>query len=226
MSKKQEPWKLDDKSGSLFMMPNNEEFEQAIPSTSAPYVFMQPVDDLAAGHVLISDILKHRVASILSQSGFYFHLPSIRRMEQGFERMKAELDFWAWPKTTCLGHFNKTKEEQNEAAYFPPEPFPTSSIWNSFVSNLNDDGYDCPGIASKNRLPVFRDITEQADIVLDALPRIKQAKYSGNVPPDRAEATWRELLLGEGDAFATTHQAHIENARKNSPLTIHTSFSR
>ena len=45
VSKKEDPWHLDDKSGSLFCMPNNDEFVATFPYRSPPYVFMQPVDD-------------------------------------------------------------------------------------------------------------------------------------------------------------------------------------
>ena len=45
VSKEHEPWLVDDSSGALFTMPNNDEFQRCLDASSPPFVLMQPVDD-------------------------------------------------------------------------------------------------------------------------------------------------------------------------------------
>ena len=95
MSKKEEPWRLSDRS--LFCLPNNDEFEQALSSSAIPYVFMQPVDDCEAGHDLVKAILVHKVATILLSRGFCFTegaLNPLAQLKIVFLRIKADLEKW------------------------------------------------------------------------------------------------------------------------------------
>ena len=247
MSKKDDPWHLDDTSGSLFCMPNNEEFEKYSPITS-PYIFMQPVDDLKAGHDLAKSILKHRVATILFSRGFCFHeLPNqLDQLGMDYARMKADLERWAWPKMSNMDHFSKTKEEQNQTVYSPSadvwcqDTTTTSAIWMSFVRNLNgSEGSDVTA-APRKRLQVLRSIMEKTDTFDGNLPRIQRvgAQPSNEMsrsshPEPLSEATWRELLLGDGEdmLWKKTIESHMENQRRNvtrSPVSpvIHSPFSR
>lgn len=97
MSKKEEPWRLSDRS--LFCLPNNDEFEQALSSSATPYVFMQPVDDCEAGHDLVKAILVHKVATILLSRGFCFTEGALNPLDQlknknDYFRIKADLEKW------------------------------------------------------------------------------------------------------------------------------------
>ena len=95
--------------------------------------------------------------------------------------------------------------------------------------NINEDLEEVPAAAPKNRLPVFSSILDKADNILELLelaplPRIARPEAH---PQDTslAEATWRELLLGEGDAYFKTIQAHKEKAKesgvRSSPTSPH-----
>lgn len=237
MSKKEDPWRLDDTSGSLFCMPNNGEFEAVFPTSTPPFVFMQPVDDLKPGHDLVQSILEHRVTSILISRGFCFHDHpcQLEKLKHDFASMKADLKRWAWPKTTNVDHFSKTKEEQNQTAYSPSVAWAkdagtTSAIWKSFVTSLTCNTAN--DASSKNRLPVFRSIMDKdEDISVCSLPRIECARPIEAIPshtqhPESlSESTWREILLGQGyGAWERTIESHIENERRNSPM-IPSSFS-
>ena len=83
----------------------------------------------------------------------------------------------------------------------------TSSIWMSFVHNLSGCDSD-RGTSSNKRLPCFQSIAEKPDIKCGRLPRIKSdnTKAAGLLshPDSLSEATWREILLGEGDAWKKT----------------------
>ena len=95
MSKKEEPWRLSDRS--LFCLPNNDEFENALSSSATPYVFMQPVDDCEAGHDLVKAILVHKVATILLSRGFCFTegtLNPLAQLKNDYFRIKTGLEKW------------------------------------------------------------------------------------------------------------------------------------
>jgi hypothetical protein len=200
MSKMDEQWRLDNKRGSLFCMPVNDEFEEAFAAAN-PYVFMQPVDDREEGHNLIAAVLKHRVASILLIHGFFPHEPpgELIKLGENFDRMKIDLERWAWTKTSDTSHFSKKVEKLNQAMYKPQEVTEASAIWSSFVTNINDTGISS-NAATKRRLSVFVSIEEKAKSPDDAMfPRIKCADAkSRHAPFSHSEATWRELLRGEG----------------------------
>jgi hypothetical protein len=249
MSKKDDPWHLEDTSGSLFCMPNNEEFEMAFPTANPPYVFMQPVDDRKSGHDLIEAMLKHKVAAILL-SECPVQLEDLMR---DFALMRVDLEHWAWSKTSNMDHFSKTKEEQNQTFYFPSEQHTTTTgqlcttarLYGSFVTNLNcEEGLEAT--SSVDRLSVFHGLMDgTGSFDDDDLPRIKHAKASqqaynedifnlSNHPKSLSEATWRELLLGEGDgSWKRTIEAEMEKQRKNgarssavSPVMNQNSYSR
>ncbi len=200
MSKLDEQWRLDDKRGSLFCMPVNEEFEGAFAAAN-PYVFMQPVDDREEGHNLIAAVLKHRVASILLIHGFYppERPEELVKLGEDFDRLKIDLERWAWTKTSDTSHFSKKVEKLNQAMYKAQEATEASTIWSSFVTNINDTGISSNAV-TRRRLSVFVSIEEKAKSPVDAiLPRIKCADAkSRHAPFSHSEATWRELLLGEG----------------------------
>lgn len=94
MSKKEEPWRLSDKSLSLFCLPNNDEFD--LSTVPTPYVCMQPVDDSKAGHDLIKDIIVHKVATILMAKGFCFTAsPSdLGQLKKDYFRIKSDMERW------------------------------------------------------------------------------------------------------------------------------------
>ena len=125
-----------------------------------------------------------------------------------------------------MNHFFKTKEEQNKVVYSPSrsawskdsdeDGSITTNLWSSFVKNMNSD----PSDTHKPKLPVFSTIMKTKtsdDSNSDHLPFLQPASPSpmGSVSNSLSEATWREVLLGEGDAWERTIQAHIENAKKN-----------
>lgn len=198
-----EQWHAYNECRSLFCMPINEEFENAFEGAN-PYVMMQPVDDREEGHNLITAILKHRVATILLVHGFFPQEPPEELIKLGgdFNRMKIDLERWAWPKTSDLSHFSKDTELLNQAIYKPKEGTEASIIWGSFVTNMKamkkDTSMGSNDVAKK-RLPVFISIEENAKSPDAAvLPRIKFADVKSNhAPLSHSEMTWRELLLGE-----------------------------
>ena len=205
MSKLDEQWRPDDKRGSLFCMPANEEFEGSFTAAN-PYVFMQPVDDREEGHNLIAAMLKHRVASILFNNGFCPHEPpELFKLEEDFYRMKIDLERWAWTKTSDTSHFSKKVEKLNQAVYKAQDATEASVIWSSFVTNINDTGISSNAI-TKRRLSIFVSIEEKAKAdkkkaessVHEILPCIKCADAKSRHALSHSEATWRELLRGEG----------------------------
>ena len=110
--KKDEAWQLDDTSGSLLCLPNNEEFEAAVYSMSTtPYVYMQPVDDIKAGYKLLKNILMHRISIMLQANGFVLvgDRPDLEEIEDEYVSMKEELLRQKWPKTSDLSHFSRSK---------------------------------------------------------------------------------------------------------------------
>ena len=95
MSKKEEPWRLSDKS--LFCLPSNDEFDKAITSASTPYVYMEPFDDLKSGHNLIKGILSHKVATILLSKGIVFAaemVSCITELRKQYTFIKADMKRW------------------------------------------------------------------------------------------------------------------------------------
>eukprot|EP00579_Thalassiosira_antarctica_P013682 CAMPEP_0201940868 /NCGR_PEP_ID=MMETSP0903-20130614/45991_1 /ASSEMBLY_ACC=CAM_ASM_000552 /TAXON_ID=420261 /ORGANISM="Thalassiosira antarctica, Strain CCMP982" /LENGTH=345 /DNA_ID=CAMNT_0048482781 /DNA_START=30 /DNA_END=1067 /DNA_ORIENTATION=- len=227
ISKKDNPWHLNDKSGSLFCMPNNEEFEKSFPITTPPYVFMQPVDDIQAGHGhdLVKVMLEHRVATILLTRGFCFHkLPNqFDQLGKDFARMKNDLKRWAWPKTSDMNHLSKTTEVRNQAEYSPSIPDgqedTVSSIWKSFGTNL--DAREGSFTAPKKRLDVFHSIMEKTESSFEAIPPRIELLFSKTSKPRKtfshSEATWRELLLGEGEnmPWKKVIESHVANSKRN-----------
>ncbi len=110
--KKDDAWQLDDASGSLLCLPNNDEFEAAVYAMSTtPYVYMQPVDDNKAGYELLKSILTHRISIMLQANGFVLGgTPTdLQELEDKFVSMKEELLRSAWPKTSDLSHFSRSK---------------------------------------------------------------------------------------------------------------------
>ena len=219
-------------------MPNNKEFETCSPAPS-PYVFMQPIDDSKAGHDLIKFILEHRVTAILLSRGFCFQGNSkhLRELQKEFCRLKADLKLWAWPKTSRLDHFSKTKEDQNKTVYTPPsaeENTPAPAIWNSFVVNLSClEGSTVPA-ALKKRLPIFHSFEDKAGVFGGDLPRLQGAvARSENKMVHLAhsnsmsETVWRELLLGEGGHMTRAIESRTINCRSStscSPVSVVDSF--
>jgi hypothetical protein len=199
MSKLDEQWCLNDKPGSLFCMPVNEEFEGTF-AAAKPFVFMQPIDDRKEGHNLIAAVLKHRVACILLIHGFYPHErpEELVKLGEDFDRMKIDLERWAWTKTSDTSHFSKKVEKLNQAIYKAQYATEASAMWSSFVTNINDTGISS-NANTKMRLSVFVLIEEKAKSPVDAiLPRIKCAGAKSRHTLSHSEATWRELLRGEG----------------------------
>ena len=124
----------------------------------------------------------------------------------------------SWPKTSDLNHFSKTKEEQNQTLYSPnPETSSkgviTSSIWSSFVVNINDDNTRDDSVGtSKARLPFFAKM-ETGWEDTDDLPFIEPAEASLYISSSLSESTWREVFHGEGDSWERTIRSHKENER-------------
>lgn len=207
-SKMVEQWNSDDTKGQLFLMPVNEKFVEAYDAAD-PFVLMQPVDDREDGHILMQGMIKHRVACILRQLGFQLQEPvqALSKLSDNFRRMKIELERWLWPKTTDTSHFSKQKEEQTQSKYLPKKDTEASAIWSSFKTNLsvvvadnNDISYNA---SATTRLSVFLTIEAKSEMMTSnfaavILPRITtfHAKHNHLA---YAEATWRELLLGEGE---------------------------
>lgn len=237
VSKKDDPWHLADKSGALFCMPNNAEFERSFSFATPPYVSMQPVDDIQVGHDLVKSILEHRVASILLTRGFRFHeLPAqLDKLGKDFARLKHDLERWAWPKTSNVDHLSKTMETRNQTEYCPPiskdgQADNISAIWKSFATSL-DAAHNGSGAAPKKRLSVFQSILGKADSVVEstALPRIEPTSYKVFSSLSLAEATWREILLGEGGnsgPWKKTIQFHMEKTAHSAPPMMQYSYSR
>jgi hypothetical protein len=200
MSKQEDQWHLKNKSGDLFVMPVNKEFEDAFAAADLPpYVFMQPVDDLEDGHTLMMRILKHRCTSILIAYGVKPQEPpeALIKLGEEYDRLKNVLERWAWPKTSDTSHFSKNVEQWHQASY-KPEGTVTSAIWDSFVMNIAVPGDRVnPKTTIKKRLPVFVSMEEKTQSPdPPILPRIKLTGAKSHHGP--SETTWRELLLGEG----------------------------
>jgi hypothetical protein len=152
-------------------------------------------------------MIKHRVARILLNHGFRLLEPveEFSKLAEDFRRMKNDLERWAWPKTTDTSHFSKPKEHQNQTAYHPKEATEASAIWSSFVMNINhnpDDNDIRYNALTKKRLSVFLSIEElsKSPDAAAILPRIRRVDTKpDNAPLSHSEATWRELLIGNGD---------------------------
>ena len=130
------------------------------------------------------------------------------------------LSLRSWSKTSDLNHFSKTKEEQNQTLYSPSPAVDsskgaiTSSIWSSFVVNINDvNTCDDSVGTSKTRLPFFVKMETGCEDIIDDLPFIEPAEASLGISSSLSESTWREVLLGEGDAWEKTIRSHKENER-------------
>ena len=131
------------------------------------------------------------------------------------------LSLRSWSKTSDVNHFSKTKEEQNQTLYSPSPAADsckgaiTSSIWSSFVVNINNDNTGDDSVrTSKTRLPFFVKMeTGWEDTDEDDLPFIEPAEASLGISISLSESTWREVLLGEGDAWEKTIRSHKENER-------------
>ena len=95
----------------------------------------------------------------------------------------------------------RPKEHQNQSYYHPKKDTEASAIWSSFVKNINDNdvSYNAP---ARMRLSVFLAIDAKSKTTSNPaaviLPHIRHidTKHDHLV---HAEATWRELLLGEGE---------------------------
>ena len=177
-----------------FCVPNNKEFERAFRTSTAPYVFMQPVDDFEAGHDLAGAILRHRVAAILLGLGLCLDvLPaSMEQLEEDFAGMKDNLWRWAWPRTSDTNHLSSATEVRNRASYSPANVFSRDgeeedrgvavvpAIWRSFMTNLGDapEGSSAAAataaIPDEKRLRAFRSIAESDDSSFnDFFPRFE-----------------------------------------------------
>ena len=237
-SKMVEQWNPDYTIGQLFLMPMNRTFVDAY-DAAEPFVLMQPVNDREDGHTLMRGMINHRVACILCQLGFRLHEPvqALSKLSDHFRRMKVELERWTWPKTTDTSHLSKPKEEQNQSDYHPKKGTEASAIWSSFETNIrsvvadnNDISYNYNASAT-TRLSVFLKIEAKSKIISNPtaviLPRIKSvdAKYSHLA---HAEATWRELLLGEGEGKDGSWKRAIEFKRNPTPRSspVMNSYSR
>ena len=165
VSKEHEPWLVDDSSGALFTMPNNDEFQRCLDASSPPFVLMQPVDDLQAGHALVQCILEHKVATLIRslRLGYVGKLLTDERLLDEYNRLKLDLETWAWPQTTNRDHGAKMHEVRNRTAYVPPERSIVAPLWVSFAKNLNVGTESLEDDPSKERLPVFRGFDDKAD---------------------------------------------------------------
>jgi hypothetical protein len=213
-----EQWNPDDTKGQLFLMPMNQKFVEAYPAADL-FVFMQPVDDRKECHTLMQDMIIHRVACILSELGFRLQEPvqALSKLGDDFRRMKIELERWAWPKTTDMSHFLKPKEQQNQASYYPEKDTEASAIWSSFETNIcnivadsNDISINAP---AKTRLSVFLAIEAKSTMTSNPATVILPRITSVDAKHDHlalAEATWRELLLGEGEDNVGSWKRAIE----------------
>jgi hypothetical protein len=224
-SKMVEQWNSDDTKGQLFLMPVNQKFVEAYDAAD-PFVLMQPVDDREDGHTLMQGMIKHRVACILHQLGFCLQEPvqALSKLSDDFRRMKIELERWTWPKTTDTSHFLKPKEEQTQSKYLPKKDTEASAIWSSFETNLsvvvadnNDISYNA---SATTRLSVFLNIEAKSKTTSDPaaviLSRIKSVDAKqGHLA--HAEATWRELLLGENEDRDGSWKRAIEYKRNQTP---------
>ena len=237
-SKMVEQWNPDYTIGQLFLMPMNRTFVDAY-DAAEPFVLMQPVNDREDGHTLMRGMINHRVACILCQLGFRLQEPvdALSKLSNDFRRMKVELERWAWPKTTDTSHLSKPKEEQNQSDYHPKKGTEASAIWSSFKKNIrsvvadnNDISYNYNASAT-TRLSVFLKIEAKSKIISNPtaviLPRIKSvdAKHSHLA---HAEATWRELFLGEGEDKDGSWKRAIEFKRNPTPRSspVMNSYSR
>ena len=100
VSKEHEPWLVDD--GALFTLPNNDEFQRSLDASSPPFVLMQPVDDLKAGHALVQCILEHKVATLIRSQrlGYVGKLLTDSQLHDEYNRLKLDLETWAWSEAT------------------------------------------------------------------------------------------------------------------------------
>ena len=200
-------------------MPNNQEFKASF-SKSPPFVLMQPVDDLKAGHDLVRSIIEHRISTILLARGFCPHerTSSREELENRFNNQTAELKRWAWPKTSDTAHSSKMGDDMNQSAYSPSpsskeDATVASRCWSSFVSNLDTSA---PGVDEK-RLELFRrsSATKKVDLPPSTIvPRIDRVNIDAlSLTEALPQMTWRNLLLGEEQEGGPSWKKAIEYER-------------
>lgn len=214
VTKKDDLWQTDDKSGALFLMPlSNSTFSQNLPPIS-PYVAMQPVDDLDESHLLIRCILESRIEALVRSQGIAYQRigEDLDMLEQRFNTLSENMKRWMWPTTSNFLHFSKKKEDQHLAVYDPPPAVGTDEtipkIWKTFMTNISHT--ESPGalgggggveeLDSPNRLSVFGSLTSKVLTIDDGKPLLSGTTHEDdilNMSPVElvAEETWREILL-------------------------------
>jgi len=158
------PWHLNDNSGALFCMPNNDEFKSSyLGVVTKPYVFMQPPIDTPEGHGIIGAILEHRIA-VLQGKGLAPELPI-----KEFYNLQMHRFGWMWPRTSDTGHLALPPEVRNKTRYLFRDVKNSAlfDIWESFLATL---GKQEKCTAPKYRLPVFASMTKDGR-VSQPLPR-------------------------------------------------------
>ena len=97
----------------------------------------------------------------------------------------------------------------------------TSDIWESFVVNINDNPEDESSIIipTKDRLSAFDSVMKADDMSIlfpSEMPHMAPVESSSHgTSSSLSEATWREILKGEGDAWDKAIQAAEEANKKN-----------
>jgi len=214
VTKKDDLWQTDDKSGALFLMPlSNSTFSRNLPPIS-PYVAMQPMDDLDESHLLVRCILESRIEALVRSQGMAYQRlgEDLDMLEKQFNTLSENMKRWRWPTTRNFLHFSKKKEDQHLAEYDPPAAIGTDEtipkIWKSFMTNLaHMESLDALGggggveeLDSSNRLSVFGSLTSKVLTIDDGKPHLSASAHEDDIlkmsPVELvAEETWREILL-------------------------------
>lgn len=164
---------------------------------------MQPTnEDMHEGHHIIGAIMEHRIAFLKGKAN---ELPT-----EEFFKLWMHRQNWIWPKASNnIGHLD-------QARYSPSpltnnEKYNTSNLWESFATTLHSTPDDGNFTSGRLRLPVFKAMLEKVEVADTAdIPRMKRVSPVSiidfpMIPLE--EATWRELILGEGGIGGRWNQA-------------------
>ena len=215
-SNKDDAWHLDDKSGELFVMPNNPEFKKAFSGLETPpFVLMQPANDFKPGHDLIKGILEHRISAILLSlrvSSSSSLLPVYKltverdRLESMFKNQSREMKRWEWPETSDKTHSSKLGDDKNRTAYSPSPSISITSegkqqnlavdLWTSFKVNLKN-----PAAALTEESLLFRSSYFSKKVCSESttLPRIQRVdtKACSFYPFGKDGPSWEKAIANE-----------------------------
>lgn len=208
-------WQLDDKSGAIFCVPKNDEFKSSFSSMpTKPYIFMQPPEGMPEGSRIIGAILEHRVAVLKGSKAK--DLPI-----EEFHKLWTHRGIWIWPRTSDMGHLDSTNP--NQALYTlstEDEGKTVGALWKSIVAYLGTPE-DSMSTNNMRRLPVFKAMKgESAETEIPRLKRVSPVSIHDFASLSIEEATWRELILGEGGInggyWEQSIQSQAQSPRRNS----------